>query len=1044
MPFVMRGCVLLALVAGVFCAPVAAQEKAEPATPSPKELLVQFGAEREAAVKAKFPAETMARADDLVKRGEAAMKADNPKAAARYFRDARWQLPYLPPGLPEHVVRVLGESRMRHADRVNALAYSLDGTRLATCSKDGTVKVWDLANGREVSTYRGHPDQPDDPTKGGTVGGGTNVLGVTDVTFHPKDPKIIASGCGNQVHLWNPETGKIIKTLVNLGKTDKPIKAIAFSPDGTLLAVGADDGILRIVESDTGKVKYTSPTRNARIEKIAFAPNGKLVATGDSNSQVAVYAVAAPNALAMVAQGVDSGGVMGVAFTADSGAVFTSGGDSKARLIAGPKSDGTPGNATTRLKEFTGHTGAVAGLAVVGDGSLLVTGGDDKSVRVWEAATGKQIRMLQGHLAKVTAVAARADGKQIASASDDGSVRVWDLNASDDHRALAEAEDSLWAVAFSPDGKRVAAAGADKSIRVYNPETGKLETTLKGAKSPITSLAFLPDSNRLIAAGGDQVVVVWDVEKEKVLKELPGHESAVLSVAVTDEGKLVLSGSADKTVRAFTPEGDKAVWTWSGRSAVCAVAVRKGNKYAAVGLADGTLVTLDISGAAPKETSQSAHVAGVSCAAYSPDGNRLATVGGDGSLRIWTVAADGVPVPLLRFDGQAKPGMSGTFSPLTGVAFAPDGRYVAAVGADSVVRVWDIQTKSEVRGLRGHTDWVTAVAFSPDGRHIASVGVEKDKILRIFELTPLETTGSGGHMRAVNAVAVAPNGKTIATAGTDQTIKLWDIATGKEVGTLIGNADIPFGLAFLGNDALVMGSGTPLGDAGRLYFWSLNPGRLTATVQTGEVYTATATADGSKVAAWASRQAVNREVKNNNYELYDDKGKLLSTKPDQGRKVKAAIFTPDLSWVVAGDEQGAIRIWDLDKKEPPIKGDWAFLENAVGDLGITPDKKTLVAVDDKGTVKIGDVAGRSKLAEFSAHKGGVRALLVSPTGTTFVTIGNEREIKVWSLAAGDLKEPKATRTWAVPVGVNGAAYTPDGKFVVTANADGTAYVLELP
>ena len=148
---------------------------------------------------------------------------------------------------------------------------------------------------------------------------------------------------------------------------------------------------------------------------------------------------------------------------------------------------------------------------------------------------------------------------------------------------------------------------------------------------------------------------------------------------------------------------------------------------------------------------------------------------------------------------------SETFSPLTGVAFAPEGRYVAAVGADAVVRIWDVETKSEVRGLRGHTDWVTAVAFSPDGRSIASVGVEKDKTLRIFELPTLDVSATGGHALAVNAVAVSPDGKTVATASTDQTIKLWDIASGKPVGTLVGDSDIPFALAFLNNGELVMG-----------------------------------------------------------------------------------------------------------------------------------------------------------------------------------------------------------------------------------------------
>jgi WD40 repeat protein len=1023
-----------------------ARGQSGPGAADAKSIRERFLVEREEAVKARFAAETLARADELAKRGENALRED-PKAAARYFRDARWQLPYLPAGLPDHVVRVLGESRMRHADRINALAYSPDGTRLASASRDGTVKIWDLGNGRELITYRGHLDQPDDPTQGGSIGG-TDVFRVADVAYHPKE-KVIASVCGNQVHLWDPETGKPIKTILNIGKVEKPLKTLAYSPDGKYLAVGGDDGILRVIESDTGKEKYKSPSRNARLERVTWSPNGNMVALGDGQGQVAVYAPNQPNQLAMAVQGVDVGGVLGVAFTADSGAVLTCGSDGRIRLTAGPKPDGTSaGNTASRLSEYLGHTGAVTSLALVPkDGALFVTGGEDKSVRVWEVASKKQLRSFLGHLSRVSAVAVRGDGMQFASGSEDGAIRMWDLNAIDEHRALTDATDSLWAVAYSPDGKRVAAAGADRSIRVYQTDTGKLEATLTGARSPITSLAFFPDSNRLVAAGGDRIVVVWDIAQQKPIKEFRGHESAILSVAVSDDGKLIVSGGAvgDRTVRAFTMDADKPAWVHTARSAVCAVAIRKGAKQVAVGLADGTLVTLDVSGATPKETGQSAHVAGVACVAYSPDGTRLVTVGGDGVLRVWSVAPTGTLTQLVKFDGQAKSNTPGTFTPLTGVAFAPDGRYVAAVGADAIVRVWDVETKSEVRGLRGHLDWVTAVAFSPDGRSIASVGVDKDRALRIFELPQLDTSPTGGHALAVNAVAVSADGKTIATASIDQTIKLWDRASGRLLGTLIGSSDVPLSLAFLGSDGLVLGTQLPNGVTGRLHFWRSVPGALTNSVASGEVFSVAAAPDGSRIAAWASRQAVG-ESKNNAYELYDAKGNLLSSLTDKGREVSCATFSTDLAWAVAGDDAGTVRIWDLGKKER-VGEDYPVHVNRVVDLGITPDKKMLVAVDAKGLVKIANIAdakAREVMGSVFAHKGGARAILVSPSGTTFLTVGNDNEIKLWSLAADAIKEPKAIRSWKLPVSVNGAAYTPDATQVVTANSDGTAYVLQLP
>jgi WD40 repeat protein len=433
-------------------------------------------------------------------------------------------------------------------------------------------------------------------------------------------------------------------------------------------------------------------------------------------------------------------------------------------------------------------------------------------------------------------------------------------------------------------------------------------------------------------------------------------------------------------------------------------------------------------------------VAGVACVAYSPNGERMATVGGDGVLRVWTVGETGAPTLLTRFEGQVKPG--GGVYPLTGVAFAPDSQHVAAVGADAIVRIWDVLSKTETRSLLGHTDWVTAVAFSPDGRFLSSVGVEKDHALRIFELPSLDATAPGGHSPGAKAVSVSPDGKSAATAGKDGKIIVWDLASGRPSAVLVGNDETPYSLTFLGNDALVLGSGKK--GTGSLHFWKIHPGRLTGSVTTGEVYTVVPGPDGTKFAAWMTRSAVGESIKNNYYELFDAKGKGLSKPvPDGKREVLAVTFTPDLEWVVTGDKQGNVIVWDLATGKP-VGDPWAPFTNPFGDLGISPDRRHLVAADDRGLVKIADLTKREVIGSLSPHTSGVRSVVVSPTGKTFASLSNDREVKVWSLSPADLKQPKPLRTWSLPVDVNAATYTPDGKRLVTANGDGTAYVLELP
>jgi WD40 repeat protein len=575
---------------------------------------------------------------------------------------------------------------------------------------------------------------------------------------------------------------------------------------------------------------------------------------------------------------------------------------------------------------------------------------------------------------------------------------------------------------------------------VYNPDTGALDATLTGHTSAITTVAFFPEGNRLASAGGDRVIRIWDVSTKKAASELSGHTSVILALAISPDGKSIVSGAADRTARGWDATSGKAIWKWTGQSVVTAVGIHPGGKEVAIGLASGKVVLLDVSapGTVREVATIPAHVAGVAGVSFSPDGSKLATVGGDGAVQVWMLPDTSQPTQLVAFEGQPK---NGGFSPLSAVAFAPDGRFVVSAGADAIVRIWDVHTKAEVRGLRGHTDWVTAVAFSPDGRFLVSGSV--DKTARVYELIPQEGAVSGGHQKSIHAVAVSFDGKTVATASTDNTVRLWDLASGKEVGALLGSNsnDIPAAVTFLGANAVVLGNiQGPV--AGRIYFWTTAAPRTMTTVATGQVYTVAGAPDGSRVAVWSTRPLDRDQTqKLSTYEIFDRDAKPIKSITDKDRQVSSVVFTPDLTWATAGDSTGAVQIWDLDTKAP-IGGLWSlFGKGPIVDLGVTSDKKYLVAVDGEGLIKVADVAKRETLGT-ATHKGEVSGLLVSPKGDTFLTIGTNREIKVWSLA--DPKAIKESRSWAFPVEVKGAAYTPDGKSVVTANADGTAYILELP
>jgi WD40 repeat protein len=201
------------------------------------------------------------------------------------------------------------------------------------------------------------------------------------------------------------------------------------------------------------------------------------------------------------------------------------------------------------LRTLKGHTGEVRAVAYNPDGSRIVSGSSDTTIKIWDAENGWERRTLTGHTLPVNSVAYSPDGRRIASGSRDNTVKIWDAESGRKLRTLEGHTSTVKSVAYSPDGRRIVSGSSDKTVRIWDTEGRRELLKLKRHTGPVLSVAYSPDGRRIVSGGDDKTIRIWDAESGRELRTLKGHTDWVFSVAYSPDGRGIASGSSDKTIR---------------------------------------------------------------------------------------------------------------------------------------------------------------------------------------------------------------------------------------------------------------------------------------------------------------------------------------------------------------------------------------------------------------------------------------------------------------------------------------------------------------
>lgn len=686
------------------------------------------------------------------------------------------------------------------------------------------------------------------------------------------------------------------------------------------------------------------------------------------------------------------------------------------------------------------HGDSVHTVAWSPAGEYLLTGGDDHSAKIWNAQDGALLATLNGHKGSVTVARFSPSGRQIVTGGDDATAALWswDGRRAEQVRTLVGHFATVWDAAFSPrDDDLLVTASEDASAILWSLRTGRpvewndaarqprRGARFLGHRGPVYSVAFAPDGRTVVSGSYDKLALIWapdqvpefdytrldipasDQMQPAILQSLRGHVGDVRTVSFSKQGNYVLTGGHDNMLKIWDARRGQLVQTLRG------------------------------------------HAGWVRSATFSPardEQDQLVLSGGfDSKAMLWdprqyreTIVLNGHPVwPVAGRAEKPAKDESGHLDEVRSVAYSNDGAWIVTASLDQTAKVWSAATGQLAKTLKeGHAFLISSVAFSPDGSH-ALTGAGDDTV-RIWNLKSGSEIGRLTGTGRQGVAAWSHDGTRILTGSRDESARLWDAATLAPAATLIGHRSRVSAVAFSRDDRrLITGD-----ENGRAFLWSAADGAMLHELSghSRAVSGVCFSADGRRVLT----ASIDKTVACWDVETGQEIAALNRAHP---LPVLSVAISADGRYVATGCMDGVARLWGEDDATRPIELRGHVQQ--VTSVAFAPDGVHLITGSTDNTVRRWDVAtgveaaaaetddNRPAIFCRDALPDPVWAAVYSPDGQHVLTGGGDTA-RLWHVSTGtDLI------TMRPHAGVSSAAFSADGRRVVTGSWDRTVKIWEL-
>ena len=553
------------------------------------------------------------------------------------------------------------------------------------------------------------------------------------------------AGSEGLVYLVNANTGESLGVI----ETGSPVNAIAFSRDDSLLAAAMSDKTIGLWQLNDGSQRYRLSGHENIVTDVEFSADGSLLASSSADSTVRLWDVASGAALRVLAAHIDY--VFKLSFSPDG-----------ARLVSSSAAIG------------------------IGEGDRTP---DHNTIQLWDVASGENILTIppQG-VGFVRDVEFSPDGATIAASTYGtglgGMAVLYDAATGEERLRLYAHRDVISNLEFSPVDRLLATASRDQSVKLWDIDKGVLVTSYVDLGDRIQDIEFSPDGEYLLIGLGeagnypdgsdspaDSSAYLWDLRNRTQAQVYAGHTNWTWTADISPDGSLIASGSGPLFFPASLDELDASVRVWDAATGRQAVALQ-------------------------------GHTHTVDSVKFLPDGQRLLSASWDGTIRLWDLGTGG---EAQRYN---IPHEAGSAPPrVYMIELLPDGQQFVSGSQDGVIRLWDIASGEILREYHGHSAQVNGVHISGDGKLMASAsgGWDSngdDSTARLWNVETgelLQTFEGFGHF--VNYARISPDNSYIISTSWDDSVRMWDIESGEEVRQFVGHTGNTFGIAITSDSA---------------------------------------------------------------------------------------------------------------------------------------------------------------------------------------------------------------------------------------------------